>query len=120
MAEDKKLATPHPDDFVCVTLALDFQAKLNPEADDPPPVNFSGFESSLRASDAADFLESVVRAIRDRRLYAFMVQQAAESAVGAGEWIEKSPEEVFSEACGDANEAEQKSSRDSDEGGHDV
>jgi hypothetical protein len=94
---EKTKAKPHPDDFLCVSLALDFRAKLNPSADDPPPFNFMGFESTMRASDAADFLQSVLHAIRGRRLYGFLVQQAAESAVGAGEWIEQSPEDTFAE-----------------------
>jgi hypothetical protein len=118
MAEPNKRTMPHPDDFISVTLALDFQAKLNPEADDPPPVNFIGSESTLSASDAtADYLESVAHAIRERRLFGFMVQQGAENAVGASQWIEKTPEEVLAKTCGDNNQAEQKSSGYGDEEG---
>jgi hypothetical protein len=98
MAEKKKRPAPHPDDFMRVTLALDFQAKLNPKADDPPPFDAIGFESTLRASNAAEYLESVACAIRDKRLYGFMVQEGAESAVGAGKWIEKTPQEIIAEA----------------------
>jgi hypothetical protein len=39
-----------------------------------------------------------VSAIRERRLYGFMVQDATEAAVGARESIEKTTEEVFAEA----------------------
>jgi hypothetical protein len=53
---------------------------------------------TLRASDAVEALESVARAIRERRLYGLMVQQGAESAVGAGEWVEKTLEDIIAEA----------------------
>jgi hypothetical protein len=48
--------------------------------------------------EAADYLENVVNAIRERRLFGFMMQESAESAVAAGDWIEKTIEEVIAEA----------------------
>jgi len=98
MAERKQRPAPHPDDLMAVTVALDFRAKLNPEADDPPPFDSVGWQSTLKASDAADYLESLARAIRERRLYGHMVQQGAEAAVGAGEWIEMTSQEIIVEA----------------------
>jgi hypothetical protein len=50
------------------------------------------------AADAADYLEKVIGAIRERRLYGFMLQEQAECAVGAGQWIKKTIEEVVAEA----------------------
>ena len=98
-------------------MALDFQAKFNPKADDPPPFDSMEFQTTLSAADAADYLESVVRAIRERRLYGFMVQSCAENPVGAGEWIEKTPREILAESYGDELKTEQKLSRDGDEEG---
>jgi hypothetical protein len=98
MAKKTERPAPHPDDFMVVALSLAFQAKLNPEVDDPPPFDATEIEETFRAADAADYLEKVVSAIRERRLYGFMLQEQAESAVGAGQWIEKSIEEVFAEA----------------------
>jgi hypothetical protein len=98
MAKKTERPAPHPDDFMIVAIALAFQAKLNPEVDDPPPFDVTEIEETFRAADAADYLEKVVSAIRERRLYGFMLQEQAESAVGAGDWIEKTIEEVIAEA----------------------
>ena len=98
MAKKTEQPAPHPDDLMIVTVALTFQAKLNPEVDDPPPFDASEIEETFKAADAADYLEKVISAIRERRLYGFMLQEQAESAVGAGFWIKKTIEEVFAEA----------------------
>ena len=98
MAKKTERPAPHPDDFMIVGVSLAFQAKLNPEADDPPPFDAIETEETFTAADAADYLEKVVSAIRERRLYGFMLQEQAEFAVGAGQWIEKPIEEVFAEA----------------------
>jgi hypothetical protein len=92
MAKKKEQPVPHPDDFMFVGISLAFQAKLNPEDDDPPPFDAIGIEMTFAAADAADYLEKVVSAIRDRRLYGLMLQEQAESAVGAGQWIKKTNE----------------------------
>ena len=89
---------PHPDDFMLVTVSLEFRAKINPDVSDPPPFDTTALEYTLSAAEAADYLEKVVGAIRERRLYGFMLQDAAESAVSAGEWIEKTTEEAIAEA----------------------
>ena len=83
MAKKKERPAPHPDDFMIVAVSLAFQAKLNPEVDDPLPLDAIGNEETFAAADAADYLEKVVSAIRERRLYGFMLQEHAESAVGA-------------------------------------
>jgi len=98
MKEKPAKPVPHPDDFVTVTISLAFQAKLNPDTDDPPPLDAIEIEETFRAADATDYLEKVVSAIRERRLFGFMLQEQAESAVGAGDWIEKTFEEVIAEA----------------------
>jgi len=98
MAKKTERPAPHPDDFMIVAVSLAFQAKLNPDVDDPPPFDATEIEETFRAADAADYLEKVVSAIRERRLYGFMLQEQAESAVGAGDWIEKTIEEVIAEA----------------------
>ena len=98
MAKKTERPAPHPDDFMVVSVCLAFQAKRNPEVDDPPPFDTTAIEETFTAADAADYLEKVVSAIRERRLYGFMLQEQAECAVGAGDWIEKSIEEVIAEA----------------------
>ena len=98
MAKKTERPVPHPDDFMIVGISLAFQAKLNPEVDDPQPFDAPEIEETFTAADAADYLEKVVSAIRERRLYGFMLQEQAECAVGAGDWIKKSIEEVIAEA----------------------
>jgi hypothetical protein len=80
-----------------------FQAKLNPIIDDPTPLHAPEIEQTFKAAEAADYLDKVSDAIRERRLFGFLVQQQAESAVGAGEWIARPVEEVIAEAARDAN-----------------
>lgn len=97
MAERKKRAESHPDDFMVVTVSLEFRAKPNPKSSDPPLFDTTAaIEYALSAADAAEYLEKVVSAIRERRLYGFMVQGAAESHVAAGEWIEETIEDIIS------------------------
>jgi hypothetical protein len=98
MAKKTKRPVPHPDDFMIVTVRLAFQAKLNPEVKDPPPFDATEMQDTFSAADAADYLEKVLSAIRERRLYGLLLQEQAECAVGAGDWIEKSIEEVVAEA----------------------
>jgi hypothetical protein len=98
MAKKTERPAPHPDDFMIVAVSLGFQAKLNPDVEDPLPLDAIGNEETFAAADAADYLEKVATAIRERRLYGFMLQEQAESAVGAGDWIEKTIEEVIAEA----------------------
>jgi hypothetical protein len=102
MITKQKKAMPHPDDFMVVTVALAFQAKLNPEVEDPMPFDAIGIEETLAAADAADYLEKMVSAIRERRLYGLMLQEQAESAVGAGDWIEKTFEDIMAEAAAES------------------
>jgi hypothetical protein len=98
MTETPQKPLPHPDDFMVVTVGLEFRAKLNPHVEDPPSFELTQLEYTPGKEEVADYLESVVHAARERRLYAFMVQEFAESAVGAGDWIEKTIEEVLAEA----------------------
>jgi hypothetical protein len=98
MAKKTERPAKHPDDFMIVTVSLAFQAKVNPEVDDPPSFEAIETEQTFAAADATDYLEKVLSATRDRRLYGFMLQEQAEAAVGAGQWIKKTIEEVFAEA----------------------
>lgn len=98
MKEKPAKPVPHPDDFVTVTISLAFQAKLNPDTDDPPPLGAAEIEDTFRAAEATDYLEKLISAIRERRLYGLLVQEQAQSAVGAGQWIGKTLAEVFAEA----------------------
>jgi hypothetical protein len=47
--------------------------------------------------ETAQWLEDIAKAIRERRLYGFMMQFSAESPVATGEWIEKPLSEVLAE-----------------------
>ena len=46
--------------FVIVAVSLAFQAKLNPEVDDPQPLDAMTEMKRLSAADAADYLEKAV------------------------------------------------------------
>src|SRR5260370_3441558 len=96
----KKTGKPgaNPDDFILVTVNLDFRAKPNPEVNDPQPFDTTEIQYTMSAAEAADYLERLASAARERRLYGFMQQDGAESAVRAGEWIEKTAEEAIAEA----------------------
>jgi len=61
------------------------------------PFETTGLQYSMGATEAVDYLEAVVRAVREKRLYGFMVQDAAECAVQAGDWIGKTVEEILEE-----------------------
>jgi hypothetical protein len=98
MAKKTGKPEPHPDDFVLVTVSLEFRAKPNPEVSDPPPIDTSEIQYTMAAAGAADYLDRLASEPRERRLYGFMVQNFAESAVGAGDWIEKTIDEVLAEA----------------------
>jgi hypothetical protein len=99
MAKKTERPTQHPDDLMAVSICLTFQGKRNPDGDDdPPPLHTTAVEETFTAADAADYLEKAVGAIRERRLYGFMLQEQAESAVGAGQWIKQTIEEVVAEA----------------------
>src|SRR5437763_15192526 len=102
MSEESTKPAPHPDDLIVVGIYFAFQAKLNPDIDDPAPLYAPEIEQTFEASEAAGYLDKVTDAIRERRLFGFLFQEQAESALGAGEWIARSFEEVLAEAR-DAN-----------------
>jgi DMSO/TMAO reductase YedYZ molybdopterin-dependent catalytic subunit len=107
---------PHPDDYMVVTLTIEFRAKLNPEVEDPLPFEMTELEYTPPTDEAAAYLEEVINAIRQRRLYGFMVQEIAESAVSAGDWIEKTTAEVIAEAGahGEEQTTEKRSPNETD------
>jgi hypothetical protein len=98
MSEEPTKSVPHPDDLIVVGIYFAFQAKLNPNIDDPMPLYAPEIEQTFEAAEAADYLDQVTRAIRERRLFGFLFQEQAESAVGCGEWIARPAEEVIAEA----------------------
>lgn len=103
MSDDPMKSTPHPDDLILVGIYFAFQAKLNPDVVDPAPLLAPELEQTFEAAEAADYLDKVSEAIRERRLFGFLFQEQAESAVGAGDWIAKPVEEVMAEVEDDAN-----------------
>ena len=104
MAEKTGKPEPHPDDFMVVSVSLEFRLKPNPEVSDPQAFDVTEMQDTMAAAEAADYLERLASAARERRRYGFMVQEAAESAVGARQWIEKTIEEVLAEARGRRDE----------------
>jgi hypothetical protein len=103
MSEEPTNPVPHPDDLIVVGIYFAFQAKLNPDIDDPMPLYAPETEQTFTAAEAADYLDKVSEAIRERRLFGFLFQEQAETAVGAGEWIARSVEEVMAEAARDGD-----------------
>jgi hypothetical protein len=98
MSEESTKSVPHPDDLIVIGIYFAFQAKLNPDIDDPTPLYAPEIEQTFEADGAVDYLDKVTDAIRERRLFGFLFQEQAESAVGAGEWIARPVEEVIAEA----------------------
>lgn len=86
---------PHPDDFMLVNIDLKFCAKVNPDVVDPPPVDVCQINMCLPADDAtADLLEEIADAIRQRRLFGFVMQESAALSVGTNEWIRNTAEDM--------------------------
>jgi hypothetical protein len=98
MAKKTKPPASHPDDLMVVSVCLAFQAKLNPDDDDPPPFDATEIEQSFGVHDAGAYLEKVAVAIRERRLYGFFHQELAQSAVSTRQWVAKTTQEVIAEA----------------------
>jgi hypothetical protein len=92
----KNAAKPHPDDFMSITIALAFQAKA--KRANEPPLGVTETEITLPACEAADYLDGVLKAIRERRLYAHMLAEAAESHILAGQWLGLTMKEIIAEA----------------------
>jgi hypothetical protein len=87
----------HPDDLMVVTVSLEFQAKIGEK--DAPEFGTTAVELCLPAAEAAAYVQEVLDAIKGRRLYGFMVQEMAVSAVEAGQWIKKPLDELRAEAA---------------------
>ena len=98
MSEEQTKSVPHPDDLIVVGIYFAFQAKLNPNIEDPMPPYAPEIEQTFEAPEAADYLDKVTDAIRERRLFGFLFQEQAESAVSTGEWIARPVDEVIAEA----------------------
>jgi hypothetical protein len=101
MSKKRKKLNKHPDDFMVVSVSLQFRAKLNPDIKDPQPFEITEIEQNFLAADAAGYLEEVLSAIRDRRLYGFMTQEAAEAPVAAGDWIAMTTEDLIAAMRGE-------------------
>jgi hypothetical protein len=98
MPKKQKEPIAHPDDLMVVTVSLEFQAKINPQESDAPAFETTAVELCLPAPEAAEYVQEVLDAIKGRRLYGFMVQGLAASAVDAGQWIKKPLDELRAEA----------------------
>jgi hypothetical protein len=94
----KQKERAHPDDLMVVTVSLEFQAKIDPQDSGAPQFEATSVELCLPAAEAAEYVQEVLDAIKGRRLYGFMVQELATSAVEAGQWIKKPLEELRAEA----------------------
>ena len=81
-----------------VTVALKFNAQVNPKDDGAPPLGVTETEITLEAVEAADYLEQVLAAARERRLYGLMVAEAAESHVASGSWVGLTIDDVLATA----------------------
>ena len=99
MSEESTKSLPHPDDLIVVGIYFAFQAKLNPNIADPTPLLAPELEQTFEAAEAADYLDKVIGAIRGRRLFGFLFQEQAESAVGTGEWIARPVDEVIADTA---------------------
>ena len=51
MSEESTKSVPHPDDLIVIGIYFAFQAKLNPDNDDPPPLYAPEIE--LHTADAS-------------------------------------------------------------------
>jgi hypothetical protein len=96
----KKAEQPvsHPDDLIVVGIRFSFQAKENPDGDDRLPLPAVDIEQTFEAPDSVEFLDEVVAAIRDRRLFGFIMQERANTAVSSGDWVKKTFKEMISES----------------------
>lgn len=90
---------PHPDDFMTISIGLEFRAKVNPAAEDPPTLDAPlSSEICLPAEEeTAVILEEIATAIRERRLYGYLAQCHAENPVACKEWIGKTDAEIIAE-----------------------
>jgi hypothetical protein len=95
MSQKSVKSIKHPDDFMVVSVSLQFQAKHNPDVADPQPLDFTELENTFLAADAAEYLEKVLAAIRDRRLYGFATQEIAEVPIASGDWIAMTTDDLF-------------------------
>lgn len=78
----------HPDDFMVVTVEIEFRAKTNPDSQDPPPVDVCHYQYTMSADAAPDELNEIITAIEERRLFGWVMQKQAEVVVSSGEWVE--------------------------------
>lgn len=98
------------DDFMLVTIELNFSAKNNPDGDgDDDFDQLSGISQYVTTlgsdEDTAAFLERIAKAIRERRLYGLMQQERADACCDGGQWIEKTAQDLADEV----NKAQVKS-----------
>ena len=102
-----KIKMTHPDEMMTVSVSLDFRSEINPDVEDPPPLDTIGVRFTFSAANAIPYLEEVLAAIRGRRLFGFMAQAAAINAVRAGEWIPEKTENSGAKKAAD-NEAKDR------------
>ncbi|MCC8935696.1 hypothetical protein H8A99_04080 [Bradyrhizobium sp. Arg68] len=81
-----------------ITVALRFNAQVNSKDEEAPPLGVTETETTWAATEAADDLERILAAVRERRLYSFMVAEAAVSHMAVGSWLGLTVKEVLAEA----------------------
>ena len=69
MSQRSAKSTKHPDDFMVVSVSLQFQAKHNPDVADPQPLDFTELENTFLAADGdmggrADTQEALLSALQ--------------------------------------------------------
>jgi hypothetical protein len=94
------------DEFMVITLITEFRGKLHPKfkaeeekAGEVPQLDhIKACHYTLPAGeDGAVYLEKIVKAIREKRLYGFMIQDSADSHCSAKEWVELTNDDVFAD-----------------------
>jgi len=95
------MAKNHPDDFMSVTISIDFDAKANPMNPDTEKMIPLSMQFTLPANEISEDLQDILDAIEERRLYGFVCQRCAQMNIEVGEWVEKSFADKVAEATKD-------------------
>lgn len=73
----------HIDDLMCITVEIELRAKGNVDG------FHCGTAGCMPASECVEYLETVIKAIKERRLYGWVCQESAQAAVETGEFVEE-------------------------------
>ena len=86
------------DDLMSVTIIIDFHAKA--ASTRPVDVGCMSYEATMLPTDAAVFMETIIDAINEERLFGWMQQESATGAIEAGDWVGKTIEDQLAEMKG--------------------